>query len=146
MKDEGRPGDIWLVKVAASLDSKHPAITILSPENKTYTANDIPLIFTVDKPIPWMAYSLDGQNPVTIAGNTSLHRLSEGPHNLIVYVKDTLGNLEPPKLFTSGAFLIAYREFVLSKYRTINLKLRRFSVSKYSVNLNCLEVSAISLF
>ncbi len=44
---------------------------------------------TVDEPTSWMAYSIDGQDPVIIAGNTTLYGLSEGPHNLKVYAKDT---------------------------------------------------------
>lgn len=90
---ESAPGNIWLVKIAAPVDVKSPTITILSPENKTYTVSDIPLIFTVDEPASWMAYSLDGQNLVTITGNTTLHGLSEGSHTLAVYAKDKAGNL-----------------------------------------------------
>lgn len=98
MKDESRPGDIWLVKIAPlpgtkpPPDTKPPAITILSPENKTYTISNIPLIFTVDESTSLMAYSLDGQDPLVIIGNTTLQGLSEGPHNLTVYAKDAAGN------------------------------------------------------
>ena len=38
-----------------------------------------------------MSYSLDGQDNVTIAGNTTLSNLPNGSHNLIVYVKDQSG-------------------------------------------------------
>ena len=40
----------------------------------------------------WIGYSLDGQANVTIAENTTLSGLSEGPHSLIVYAKDTAEN------------------------------------------------------
>ena len=69
-----------------------PTISIVSPENKTYTANNVSLTFTVSEPTSWIGYSLDGQANVTITGNTTLTGLSDGSHNLIVYAKDTAGN------------------------------------------------------
>jgi len=69
-----------------------PTITILSPENKTYPVNQVPLTFTVSKPISWIGYSLDGKANVTITGNTTLFGLFGGSHILIVYAKDTAGN------------------------------------------------------
>jgi parallel beta-helix repeat protein len=68
-----------------------PAISIVSPENKTYTVNHIDLNFTVSAPTSWIYYSLDGQANVTIAGNTSLSGLSTGSHQLVVYANDTDG-------------------------------------------------------
>jgi parallel beta-helix repeat protein len=65
-----------------------PAISIVSPENKTYTVNQVSLTFTVSKPTSWIGYSLDGQANITIAGNTTLTGLSDGSHRLIVYAKD----------------------------------------------------------
>jgi len=67
-------------------------IAFLSSENKTYLANNIPLNFTVDNPISQIAYSLDSQENVTIAGNTTIGGLSNGLHNVTVYVNDTYGN------------------------------------------------------
>jgi len=69
------------------------AISILSPENTTYSITDIPLEYTVNRFFYWTTYSLDGQTNVTITGNTTLMRLSEGPHTLIVYIEDTPGNI-----------------------------------------------------
>jgi len=68
-----------------------PAIAVLSPENKTYNVNNISLTFTVDEPISWVSYSLDGQANVTIAGNTTLTSLPDGSHNIVVYANDTYG-------------------------------------------------------
>ncbi len=73
-------------------DTVSPSILILSPENKTYDTTEIPLTFTVDEQVSWMAYSLDGQANLTITGNTTLSGLSEGSHRIIVYAKDTAGN------------------------------------------------------
>jgi parallel beta-helix repeat protein len=74
------------------LDNTPPTISVVSPENKTYTVKDVPLTFTVSEPASWIRYSLDGQANVTIAGNTTLTGLSDGPHSLVVYAKDVAGN------------------------------------------------------
>ena len=81
-------------------DTTSPTISIVSPENKTYTTNIVcmhawnivSLNFTVGEPTSWIGYSLDGQANVTISGNTTLFGLSEGSHSLTVYAKDTTGN------------------------------------------------------
>ena len=76
-----------------SVDATFPAVSILSPENKTYNASEIALIFTVSEPASWTGYSLDGQENITISGNTTLTGLTDGPHNLIVYANDAAGNI-----------------------------------------------------
>lgn len=40
-----------------------------------------------------MRYSLDGQDNVTIAGNTTLSELANGLHNVTVYANGTEGNI-----------------------------------------------------
>lgn len=70
-----------------------PVITIVSPQNATYTANNIPLTFAIEQAVPWMAYSLDNQANVTIIGNTTLTGLSEGTHYITVFANDTVGNV-----------------------------------------------------
>lgn len=65
-----------------------PEISILSPENTTYTMNNVSLTFTVNKPVTWMAYSLDAQEQVPITENTTLYNLPEGPHNITIHAKD----------------------------------------------------------
>jgi len=81
-------------------DTTPPTISIISPENKTYTVTEVPLIFTVSEVTFWMAYSLDGQANNLIAGNTTLTGLSDGMHTLTVYAKvivyppkDIFGNM-----------------------------------------------------
>ncbi len=39
-----------------------------------------------------MGYNIDCQNNMTLAGNITLGGLSQGFHNLTVYVQDTFGN------------------------------------------------------
>ncbi|PVX27240.1 MAG: hypothetical protein CW716_03340 [Candidatus Bathyarchaeum sp.] len=67
-------------------------IGIIYPETKTYTTNEIPLEFTINKPITWMGYSLDGKNNVTVFSNSTLKQLPEGNHNITVYATDIKGN------------------------------------------------------
>lgn len=70
-----------------------PTIKILLPVNEPYNGTDIPVSFTDNKPILWAAYSLDGQDYVSINGNTTLDNLSDGSHMLIVYAADVYGNV-----------------------------------------------------
>jgi N-acetylneuraminic acid mutarotase len=69
-----------------------PVVSVVSPENMAYNMSSVPLTFAVNKPTPWIGYSLDGQAKVTITGNTTLTGLSNGLHNLTVYANDTFGN------------------------------------------------------
>lgn len=75
-----------------SPDITPPRIVILSPENKFYEATEIPLIFTINESVTWIAYSLDNKPNVTITGNATLAGLSEGAHNIKVYALDIAGN------------------------------------------------------
>jgi len=70
-----------------------PVISVLSPENKTYSVNDVPLTFSVSEPTSWIGFSLDGQANATISGNTTLTSLLDGVHYVVVYASDTLGNM-----------------------------------------------------
>jgi len=42
-----------------TVDTTSPAVSVLSPENKTYAAEDVSLTFTVNESTSWMGYSLD---------------------------------------------------------------------------------------
>ncbi|HKZ93450.1 MAG TPA: NosD domain-containing protein [Candidatus Bathyarchaeia archaeon] len=82
--------------LVTSNDTSPPIITIVSPENKTYTTTqdtiDIPLTFTVNEPATWMAYSLDNRPNVTVTGNITLTNLPIGFHSITVYALDAVGN------------------------------------------------------
>jgi parallel beta-helix repeat protein len=73
-------------------------LKILSPTSELYqiglyeAVKSIPLTFTVNEPVSWMAYSLDNQTNITLTGNTTLTRLLEGSHSIVVYAKDAAGN------------------------------------------------------
>jgi hypothetical protein len=76
-----------------------PFLAILSPKNGTFNVSDVPLTFTVDMPVSWVGYSLDGGASTTIAENATL-ALSEGFHNVVVYANSTEGNIgASPKVY-----------------------------------------------
>ena len=69
-------------------------IKVHSIRNTTYRTRDLPLTFTVDKPVSWVAYSLDEHTNVTISKNTTLTGIPKGAHTLSVYAQDTIGLIE----------------------------------------------------
>jgi parallel beta-helix repeat protein len=69
-----------------------PKIATLSPVNQEFNESSVPLLFTVDKQVNWMGYSLDGQDNVTVTGNSTISELTNGLHNVTVYARDTFGN------------------------------------------------------
>lgn len=71
-----------------------PSVQILSPESKQYAMHDVPLSYTIDeRPLFKIAYSLDEKYNMTITGNMTLAGLSNGVHNVTVYVWDVAGNV-----------------------------------------------------
>ena len=76
-----------------TVDTIRPTISLLSVENATYNMPDIPLSFIVSESASLMTYNLDGQEKVTLAGNTTLTDLSEGTHNVTVRAWDAAGNI-----------------------------------------------------
>ncbi|MCX6777921.1 MAG: right-handed parallel beta-helix repeat-containing protein, partial [Candidatus Micrarchaeota archaeon] len=99
-------------------DTTPPVITILSPQNTTYSTSTVGLTFTVNEPTSWIGYSLDGAANITITGNTTLSGLSDGPHNVIVYARDTSNNL--------GASVVVYF--------SVSLPANPISACPYSMN------------
>lgn len=92
-----------------SVDTISPKIVILAPENRSYSETDIKTIFTVDEPVSWMGYSLDGKDNVTVTGNVTLAVLTEGSHSLTFYATDLVGN--------TGASETVY--FVIAPFPTV---------------------------
>jgi len=72
--------------------AKSPAIAVLST-GKVYNVSSVPLEFTVDKPVAWMGYSLDGAQNITLNGNGTLTNVPNGAHTVTVYANDTFGNM-----------------------------------------------------
>jgi len=83
---------IRLTKVSPELDVQPPIISILSPKNEKYETSEVSLTFMVNEPNSWLGYSIDGQDTLTITGNTTLSGLTSGEHTLTVYATDTSGN------------------------------------------------------
>src|SRR5208283_178224 len=85
------------------LETTPPKISLQSPVNQTYNESSVFLVFTVDKTVNWAGYSLDGQQNVTITGNTTLTNsmvtnvtianMTNGLHNITAYAEDTFGNI-----------------------------------------------------
>ena len=73
-------------------DSIPPSISDISLHGRTYTSPEVPLSFTVSENVSLVTYSLDGNDNVTIAGNTTLTGLPAGQHNLTLYAYDFAGN------------------------------------------------------
>jgi len=79
-------------------------VSILSPENTTYTVSELPLTFTVNASVSWAGYSLDGQSNITAVTNTTLTNIAQGLHSIVVYANDTSGLMGSSKTvyFTVG--------------------------------------------
>jgi N-acetylneuraminic acid mutarotase len=75
------------------LENTPPKISVLSPANETYNNSTVLLRYAVDKPVNWTGYSLDGEETVTVAGNTTITGLANGTHNVTVYATDAFGNV-----------------------------------------------------
>ena len=78
--------------VTFTIDTTSPSIQIIQPENKTYNTTNIPLNFTLTEPST-IRYSIDKQDNITLAGNTTLTGLPDGLHNITIYANDTAGNM-----------------------------------------------------
>lgn len=79
--------------VSFTIDTTPPSITVLFLQNKTYKTSDVPLNFIVNEPVTQSRYSLDGQDNVTVAGNTTLTGLPVGEHTVTVYATDIARNV-----------------------------------------------------
>ena len=69
-----------------------PLIKVLSPINQIYPFSSVSLVFTVNKPVYLIGYSLDGGETIPVTGNVTLSGLSNNLHNVTVYANDTFGN------------------------------------------------------
>lgn len=77
---------------AKPIDRTPPHINVTLPQNMMYNDSSVPLAFSVCEPVSWMGYSLNGQNNVTVTGNTTMSGLVNGAYNLTVYATDIAGN------------------------------------------------------
>ena len=77
-----------------------PMVSVVSPTNMDYSSGELSVNFTVNKPVDLTMYSLNGNENVTITGNTTITGLSNGLHNLTVYAQDTFGNIGSSETIT----------------------------------------------
>lgn len=80
------------VSYSAIIRGDGAEIVVLSPQNLAYATcatSVVPLTFTINETICWIGYSLDGQANITVSGNTTLTRLTDGDHYITVYANDT---------------------------------------------------------
>jgi N-acetylneuraminic acid mutarotase len=70
-----------------------PLVSVVSPGNNMYNTTSVDLVFAVNKPAVWIGYSRDGQDNVTITGNTTIPGLSNGLHNVTLYARDEFDNI-----------------------------------------------------
>ncbi len=73
-----------------------PSVTLLSPQEVKFNTSDVQLDFAVGQTVSQLKYSLDGQENVTVTGNTTLMGLANGPHNVTVYATGETGNTGTP--------------------------------------------------
>jgi N-acetylneuraminic acid mutarotase len=79
--------------IPAKYGTVPPIVRVISPETKTYSTANVSLTFTVNKPVNWMSYSLDGQSNITLTEKAlNLTGLTNGSHTLTLYATDTDGN------------------------------------------------------
>jgi hypothetical protein len=78
--------------VSFTKDLVPPRISVLSPQNTTYTAPDVKLDFTANEGVSQILYSLDNKENQTISGNATLTGLLNGEHRITLYVADLAGN------------------------------------------------------
>lgn len=79
-----------------TIDRTAPAVSVLPPENVSSNST-IPLNLTVNEAYSKIAYSLNGQQNVTVTGNSTLPNLGAGQYNVTCYVWDVAGNVGSSK-------------------------------------------------
>jgi hypothetical protein len=83
-------------RVNFTVDTIPPSVSVFPIRNEMYAESEVlevNLNLTVNESTSKIAYVLDGQDNVTLAGNTTLTGLSEGEHRLTVYAWDEAGNI-----------------------------------------------------
>jgi hypothetical protein len=103
--------------ISFTIDGTAPTISVLPPENVS-SNSEVPLNLTVSEAYSKIAYSLNGQQNVTVSANSTIPPLPAGEYNITVYAWDTAGNLGtseteyfsvaaiPPAAQTSDGFFI----------------------------------------
>ncbi len=80
------------VTICFTIDRTPPTVSFLPPENVSSTSA-VPLNLTINESYSKIAYSLNGQQNVTVIGNSTIPYLPSGIHNISFYVWDIAGNI-----------------------------------------------------
>ena len=83
-------GVVTIKSSSFAIDTTAPSLALLSPDNKTYTTNDIILSYFTDE-IDVEGY-LDDLQIINISSGIILSNLSEGSHNLTMVAQDEVQN------------------------------------------------------
>ena len=97
-------------RVNFTIDTTPPSVSVFPIRNEMYAESEVlevNLNFIVNESASKISYVLDGQDNVTLAGNTTLTGLSEGEHSLTVYATDEAGNTGASETIT---FALAERQ------------------------------------
>ena len=94
-----------------SIDTIPPTISIKETLNTT-SEQGYPLDFMINETISTVSYVLDNSQNITIGGNTTLHDLPVGEHNLTVYAWDLAGNVGASE---TALFTVQVPEPILSE-------------------------------
>ena len=78
--------------ICFTVDCTAPAVLVLPPENVS-SISEVPLNLTVNEAYSKIAYSLNGQQNVTVSGNSTIPPLPAGQNNVTFYVWDIAGNI-----------------------------------------------------
>ena len=87
------------------VDTVPPQVSVLDLDNKAFSVSEVPLDFIINETTSKIIYSLDGQENVTITGNTTLTGLSSGAHALTVYAADEAGNVGSSQIISFSIVL-----------------------------------------
>ena len=83
-----------------TVDTTAPSVSVPSIQDATFYSPNVDLSFIVNEQTSRTAYSLDGNDNVTIIGNATLSGLSVGVHNVTVYAWDDAGNVGTSETLT----------------------------------------------
>ncbi|NOQ55534.1 MAG: S8 family serine peptidase [Nanohaloarchaea archaeon] len=110
-------------------DKTPPALTFISPANKTYNTTDLNISIDSDELLDWCAYSLNDQPNMTMdcTENKNITAI-ENNNNLTLWANDTDGNLNHTNIFFSvdtirPNFTVTAFNYTTDNYLYINLSI-----------------------
>ncbi len=105
--------------ITFTIDTVAPNVAVLSLEGIVYETSSVPLNFIINEPNSSVAYCLDGQENVTISGNTTLTGLPNGNHHVVVYATDEFGNTGVSEVFRFSVYVPFPTTLVLTSMVTV---------------------------